>query len=129
MGKTHGGQRPSVLHQPFLNVLAVDLASRHQTAATVDDLTAATDPGLVVGVLDQFVARGNAAGPALAVVVEAELIHRGRIDSTETDTGITELDIVALGDFWNTGDVGGGGRGRKQKHEKRDHKIYQNPKR
>src|SRR6266480_5432177 len=101
MGKTHGGQRPSVLHQPFLDVLAVGFASRHQTAATVDDLTAATDPGLVVGVLDQFVARGDAAGPALAVGVEAELIDRGRVDPAQTDAARADLDLVALADLWD----------------------------
>src|SRR5882762_6548661 len=117
-------KRQSLLHQPFLNVLAVDLASGHQTAAPVDDLTAAADPGLVVGVLDQFVARGGAAGPALAVGVEAELIDRGCIDAAEPDAGVADQDMVALADFGNAGDVGGLRKRRQQRDRNRRQEFH-----
>src|SRR5712671_1205473 len=92
------GQGPAVSHQPFLDVLAIDLTPRHGAAAAVDDLAGVTGPALVVGVLDQLVARGDAAGPALALGVEAELVHRRRIDPAEADPGVADLDVVALAD-------------------------------
>src|SRR5664279_1074255 len=51
MGNPNIGQRPSALHHPFLDVLAVDLAPRHLSAAAVGRAHV-TGPGLVVGVLD-----------------------------------------------------------------------------
>src|SRR5947199_3137428 len=67
------GQRPAVAHQPFLDVLAADLAARHGAAAPVDRPRVA-DPVLAVGVFGELVAGRNAAGPALALGVEAKLI-------------------------------------------------------
>src|SRR5467141_3388599 len=67
LGKPRIGQGPAVSHHPFLNVLAVDLAPRHGAAAAVGDLAGMTGPALVVGMLDELVARGDAAGPALAL--------------------------------------------------------------
>src|SRR5436190_2047713 len=72
MRKPRIGQRPSIPDQPFLDVLAVNLAPRHGAAAPVGDLAGVTGPGLVVGMLDEVVARGDAAGPALALGIEAE---------------------------------------------------------
>src|SRR5664279_766599 len=70
VGEPHIGQRPAALHQPFLDVLAVDLAARHDAAAAVGGLAHMAGPALVAGMLDQLVARGDAAGPALAGIVE-----------------------------------------------------------
>src|SRR6478735_2860509 len=58
------GERPAARDQPFLDVLAVGLAARHDAAAAVGG-TGVAGPGLVAGMLDQLVARGGAAGPAL----------------------------------------------------------------
>src|ERR1700741_4323410 len=69
VGEARIGERPAASHQPFLDVLAVDLAARHQPAAAVVSLAGMAGPALVVGMLDEFVARGDAAGPALAFVV------------------------------------------------------------
>jgi hypothetical protein len=77
-----------------------------------------TGPGLVVGMLDEFVARGDAAAPALAFMVEAKLIDRGCIDPAKTDSGIADLDMVAFADFGDPGDVGGFGHCRQQKQGK-----------
>src|SRR3569832_949321 len=63
-------ERPAATHHPFLDVLAVDLASCHDPAAPVGILAGMAGPVLVVGMLDQFVARVDAAGPALALAVE-----------------------------------------------------------
>src|SRR5581483_3563394 len=79
-------QRPAAPHHPFLDVLAVDVASRHDPAATVGGCAWMTGPRLVLCVLDQFVARRDAAGPALAFVVEAKLVDRGRIDAAKTNS-------------------------------------------
>src|SRR3982075_2195581 len=79
-GDAHKGQRPSVAHYPFLDVLAIDLAPRHRPAAAVGQARMAA-PDLVVGMFYQFVARGDPAGPALALAVEAELIHRRCVDA------------------------------------------------
>ena len=57
--------------------------------------------------LDQFVARGGAAGPALALGVETKLVDRRRIDAAETDAGTADLDLVGLADFRHAGDVDG----------------------
>ena len=108
MGDARIGQRPSVPHHPFLDVLAVDLAMRHLPAAPLG-LADVAGPALVVGVVDEFVARGDAAGPAFARGVEAKLVHRRRIDPGETDLGGADLDLIAFADFGNTGDVGGAG--------------------
>ena len=56
--------------------------------------------------LDQFVARGDAAGPALALGVEAELVHRRRVDAAEADAVVADLDLIAFADFRDAGDVG-----------------------
>ena len=56
--------------------------------------------------LDQLVARGDAAGPALALVVEAELVRRGRVDAAEPDAGVADQDLIAFADFRDAGDVG-----------------------
>ena len=101
MGDAGIGQRPSVLHHPFLDVLAVDLAMRHLPAATLG-LADVAGPALVVGMVDEFVARGDAAGPALALGVEAKLVHRRRIDPGETDSGVADLDLIAFANFGNT---------------------------
>jgi hypothetical protein len=42
-----------------------------------------TGPALAAEALDQFVARGGAAGPALAFGVEAELIDGRRVDAAK----------------------------------------------
>src|ERR1700716_1948821 len=68
------GQRPSVSPQPFLNVLAVDLASRHQPAAAIC-LARVAGPAFVLGIFYQLVARRDAAGPALPPGLETKLIR------------------------------------------------------
>src|SRR6266550_7426144 len=40
-------------------------------------------------------------------MVEAKLVHRRRVDPAEADAGVADLDVVALADFWDAGDVGG----------------------
>src|SRR4029077_11517496 len=99
------GQRPAVRHQPFLDVLAVGLTARHGAAAAVDG-PGLTGPALATEVLDQFVPCGDAAGPAFAAGVEAELIHRRRVDAAEPDTVAADLELIALADFGDAGDVG-----------------------
>src|SRR6202034_2985236 len=113
MRETDIGQRPSALDHPFLDVLAVDLAARDLPAAAVglDDMAA---PALAADMLDEFVARGDAAGPALAAVVEAELIHRRRVDPAQSDSAVADDDLVAFADFGNAGDVGRIGDGRQK---------------
>src|SRR4029077_8085666 len=106
VGYAGKGQRPAVLHHPFLDVLAVDLAARHDAAAAVHVLARVTGPALVVDMLDQFVTRRDAAGPALAIIVEAKLIHRRRVDTTQPDAAIADLHLVAFADLWHAGDVG-----------------------
>src|SRR5690242_11187762 len=59
-------QRPAVRHQPFLDVLAVGLAARHRAAAAIGYRPGMTGPVLAAEALCQLVARGGAAGPALA---------------------------------------------------------------
>src|SRR5882757_9329220 len=100
VGKPHIGQRPSVLHHPFLDVLAIDLASGDRTAATVG-LLHMTGPALVLDVVGEFVARGNATGPALALGIETKLVPRRRIDAAKTDFGIADLNLVAVMDLRN----------------------------
>src|SRR5258708_1556746 len=80
MGNPRIGQGPAVSHQPFLDVVAVDVTSRHGAAAAVDGLAGVTGPALVVGMLDEFVARGDPAGPALALGGEAPPIHPRPLD-------------------------------------------------
>src|SRR3569833_1994568 len=77
-GDAGKGQRPAVLHQPCLDVLAVDLAPGDLPAAPIDG-TRMASPYLAVGMLDQLIACRDAAGPALATRVEAELVQRGRL--------------------------------------------------
>src|SRR5262249_8685122 len=100
------GQRPAVRGPPFLDVLAPDLAARHGAAAAVD-CAGVTGPRPGADMLDQLVARGYPAGPALALGVEAELVGGGRIDAAEPDAGRADRDLVALADFRHAGDVGG----------------------
>src|ERR1700722_3130803 len=64
-------------------------------------------PALVVGMLDELVAGGDPAGPALALAVEAELIDGWRVDGAEPDTGGPDQDRIALANLRRTGDVGG----------------------
>src|ERR1700722_19019858 len=97
MREAHIGQRPSALHHPFLDVLAVDLAARDLPAAAVG-LVDMAGPALVADMLDEFVARGHAAGPALAAIVEAELVHRRGVDSAEPDSAGADGDLVTLAD-------------------------------
>src|ERR1700730_17720864 len=106
MREAHIGQRPAVLHHPFLDVLAVDLAARDHAAAAIGrpDMTG---PAFVLDMLCEFVARGNAAGPAFALGVEAKLIGRRRVDAAEANAAIADLDLVAVADFRHAGDVGG----------------------
>src|SRR5258705_7952500 len=75
MGNPRIGQGPAVSHQPFLDVLAVDVTSRHGAAAAVGGLAGVTGPALVVGLLDGLVGVRVPPGPALAPGAEAELIH------------------------------------------------------
>src|SRR6185437_9579557 len=80
------GQRPAVRDQPFLDVLAIGLAARHGMAAAVDGAGVA-GPASVAEMFDQFVPRGDAAGPALALRVEAKLVGRRRVDAAEANAG------------------------------------------
>src|SRR6266700_3454634 len=98
MGEAHIGQRPAVRHHPFPDVLAVDLAARHDAAAPIGALDM-TGPALVLDVLGKFVARGGTAGPAFALGVEAELIGRRRVDAAKPDPAVADLDLVAVADF------------------------------
>src|SRR5258708_4661463 len=93
MGNPRIGQGPAVSHQPFLDVLAVDVTSRHGAAAAVDGLAGVTGPALVVGMLDELVARGDPAGPAPPLRVEAPLIHRRRLDAAKADPGVAPLGL------------------------------------
>jgi hypothetical protein len=54
-----------------------------------------TGPAFSSEALDQFVARGGAAGPALAFGVEAELIGGRRIDAAQADAVVTDLEVIA----------------------------------
>ena len=63
-------------------------------------------PALAAEALDQFVARGGAAGPALAFGVEAELIDGRRVDAAQTDAVVADLELIAFADFRDAGDVG-----------------------
>jgi hypothetical protein len=67
--------------------------------------------------LDQLIARGDAAGPTLALGVEAKLIGGGRIDAAEAYAGAADLDLVSLADFRHAADVDGVARGRPQQDE------------
>src|ERR1700761_6799816 len=64
------GQRPAAADQPFLDVFAAHFAFCHGAAAAVDPLGVAA-PALVGGVVCEFVARGNATGPAFAFGIKA----------------------------------------------------------
>ena len=99
-------QRPAVRHQPFLDVLAVGLAARHYAAAAIRNGPGMTGPALSTEAFCQFVARGGAAGPALALGVEAELIGGRRVDAAQTDAVVADLEMIAFTDFRDTGDVG-----------------------
>ena len=78
--------------------------------------------------LDQFVARGDAAGPALAGIVEAELIDAGRVDAAEPDPGIADQDGVAFADFCGPGDVGSVRDRRQQQQDHRRQEFHQHAK-
>src|SRR5882724_10228667 len=128
MGEPRIGQRPSIPHHPFLDVLAVDLASRDHPAAAIRGLAQMAGPALVVGMLDEFVARGDAAGPALAAMVEAKLIHRRRVDAAEPNPGAADLDVVALADFRDPDDVGGLRHGWPQHGQDREQQFQEHVK-
>src|SRR5664280_942458 len=85
-------------------------------AADRRGLARVTGPGLVVGVLDELVARGDAAGPALALGVEAKLIHRRRVDPAQPDPAIADHDLIAFADLRSAGDVGRFRHCRQQKY-------------
>jgi len=55
---------------------------------------------------DQLFLCRHAAGPAFAMVVEAELIRGGRVDAAETDSGAADLNLVTVANFRNSADVG-----------------------
>ena len=63
-------------------------------------------PALGSDMLGQFVARRHPAGPALAGIVEAELIGRRRVDAAEPDAAVADLDLVAVADLGHAGDLG-----------------------
>jgi hypothetical protein len=65
-----------------------------------------TAPALSPEAFCQFVARGRAAGPALALGIEAELIDRWRVDAAQPDAVIADLELIAFADFRDAGDVG-----------------------
>ncbi len=75
--------------------------------------------------LDQFVACRDAAGPALAIVVEAQLIHRRRIDAAEANAAVADHELIAFADFRHAGDLG---RlcDRRRKQEQNGHQPEQN---
>ena len=56
--------------------------------------------------LDQLVVGGGAAGPALALGVEAELIDSRRVNPAEANTGVADLEVIAFADFRDAGDIG-----------------------
>src|SRR3984957_9309786 len=60
VGNARIAERPPVLHHPLLDVLAIDLAMGNAAAAPVG-LADMTGPALVAGVVNEFVARGDAA--------------------------------------------------------------------
>src|SRR5205823_3692562 len=105
MGEAHIGQGPAAPHQPFLDVLAVDLAMSHDAAAAIGALDMA-GPALVLDVLGKFVARRGTAGPAFALGVEAELVGRRRVDAAEANTARADLDLIAVADLRRAGQVG-----------------------
>src|SRR5260370_41782690 len=100
------GRRPVVWHHAFLDVLALGLAARDQTAAAVG-LAHMAGPILVLGMFCQFDARGHAAGPALALIVEAKLIDRPRVDPAQPDPARSDLGLIARAAFCNPGNGGG----------------------
>ena len=54
----------------------------------------------------EIVARGGAAGPALALGVEAELVGRRRVDAAEPDPRGTDHDGITIADLRGAGDIG-----------------------
>ena len=127
MGNPHIGQRPAAPHQPFLDVLAIDVAPRHQAAAPVG-LAHVAGPALVLDVLDEFVARGDAAAPAFARVVQAELIHRRSVDAAQPNSGRADLNLIAFADLWNAADIGGLRDGRQHDQSNRQQEFHRHAK-
>src|SRR3984957_5548604 len=123
VAEPHIGQRPSVSHHPFLDVLAVDFASRHNSPAAVGSLVGVAGPALVVGMLDEFVAGRSPAGPALALAVQAKLIDRRRIDAAETNPAGSDHDGIALANLRGAGDVGGLHRNRQAQRKCREQEF------
>ena len=94
------------------------------------DLADAETPLLVSGVdaeiiaahgaaADQFgqlIARLDAAGPAVGMFVDAELIEGGRIDAVEPVGDIAQLQRAAVADGWG----GGPGLGSGERYEQRN---------
>ena len=117
-GDPDEGQRPAARHHPFLDVFAVDLAARDGAAAAIGRAGVA-GPALVADMLDQFVARRDAAGPAFAVGVEAELIDRRRVDAAQANAAVADLDLIAIADFRHAGDIGRPRDGRAASSSKR----------
>src|SRR5258706_161503 len=61
---------------------------------------------------------------ALALGVEAQLIHRRRVDPAKADSGVADLDVVALADFWHAGDFGGLRHRRQQQQHDRKQEFH-----
>src|SRR6202035_2354873 len=104
-----------------------DRASRHVAAAAIGSLDVA-GPALLVGVVNEFVARGDAAGPALAGVVEAKLVDRGRIDAAQANARAADHDLIALADLRHPADVGGLGHDRHQNDRDPEQAFHQHAK-
>ena len=118
--ETGAGQnkRPAVRDQPLLNVFAIDgtFGDRAAEAIEVQDVAG---PALLVGMVDQRITRGSAAGPALAFVVQAQLVGRRRIDAGQPDFGACYLQRVAVVNFRESGNVGGVGGNRQGKYREK----------
>src|SRR6202044_3262171 len=127
--KPRVGERPAVSHHPFLDVLTIDLASRHEPAAAVVILAAMASPGLVIGMLDEFVARCNPAGPAFALAVEAKLIGRRRVDAAESNSVGPDHHRVTFADLCGAGDVGSLCESGQQKYDHCEQELPRHAKR
>src|SRR5579872_7040490 len=97
--------------------------------ATVGGCAWMTGPRLVLGVLDEFVARRDAAGPALAFVVEAKLVDRGRVDAAKTNSIGSDHDGIALADLRRAADICGLRERGQQKRNHREQEFQTHAKR
>jgi hypothetical protein len=77
-------QRPSRSHHPGANVLALYEAFSQRAPISVGANKVAL-PGPAGGIFDQFITRGDAAGPALTLGIKAYLISFWRVDASEAD--------------------------------------------